>query len=105
MRIVCLIEGEGVTTQDEVVHTFRAAGWEEAFRRAIDLGRSHEREYLNGSGERVRWRLERVLTLDIVQSNDLEGAEVFSQRSDVSGGSPFDSVFDPEKHTPGQTGI
>lgn len=82
---------------------FRAAGWEQAFRRALELGRSHERDY--GDGDRVRWRLDRILTLDMIGAPDLDGAEVFSALSDVSGGPGFDTVFEPERHQPGQTGI
>jgi hypothetical protein len=105
MRLVILVEGEGATSQDEVVHVFRADDWDVAFQRAQALGRSHERDYENGDGQRVRWRLDRLLTLDLIRASDLDGAEVFSALTDVSGGPGFDTVFDPGRHQPGQTGI
>ena len=105
MRIVCLIEHDGATSQDERVHIFRAEDWDEALRRAIELGRTHETDYVNADGERVRWRLDRVLTLDMLRAEQLDGAVVFSSASDVSGGPPFEMEFHPEEHHPGQTGI
>ncbi len=105
VRILCLIEDEGATTQDQCVHIFRATDWDDAFGRALHLGRSHEKDYLNGDGKRVRWRLDRVATLDMIRAPDLDGAEVFSQMSEVSGGPPFDTEFQPEKHRPSNTGI
>lgn len=53
----------------------------------------------------MRWRLDRILTLDMIRVSDLDGAEVFSALSDVSGGPGFDTAFDPERHRPAQTGI
>jgi hypothetical protein len=105
MRLVILVEGEGATSQDEVVHVFRADDWDVAFQRALALGRSHECDYKNGCEQRVRWRLDRILTLDMIRASDLDGAEVFSALSDVSGGPGFDTAFDPERHRPAQTGI
>jgi Domain of unknown function (DUF4288) len=105
MRLVILVEGEGATSQDEVVHVFRADDCDAAFQRALALGRSHERDYKNGYGQQVRWRLDRILTLDMIRVPDLDGAEVFSALSDVSGGPGFDADFHPERQQPAQTGI
>jgi hypothetical protein len=105
MRLVILVEGEGATSQDEVVHIFQAADWEPAWQRALELGRAHEREYKNAHGELVRWRLDRVLTIDMLRVDDLDGAEVFSAMADISDGPAFDTQFQPEQHPPGQTGI
>lgn len=87
------------------MHVFRADGFEEAFGRALELGRvRHEMDYLNGYGQSVRWRLDRILTLDELRE-DLDGAEVFSTLSDVSGGPDFHAVFDPAAHPPDTCGI
>jgi Domain of unknown function (DUF4288) len=83
LRVLCLIEGHDEVTQDEVVHIFRATDFEAAFHRALDLGRSHETDYPNGDGKIVRWRFERVVTLDQISAADLDGAEVYSEMSDV----------------------
>jgi hypothetical protein len=45
----------------------------------------------------VRWRLDRILTLDMIRAPDLDGAEVFSALSHVSGGPGFDADFHPER--------
>ena len=105
MRVVVLVDGEGQTSEDEVAHIFRAVGWDAAFERALALGRRHEAEYLNGDGARVRWRLERVLTLDLLSVDDLDGAEVYSTLREVESDADFYEVFSPELHRPGQSGI
>ena len=105
MRVVCVIEGYTDSTQDELVHIFRANDWEDAFARTLELGRGHEQDYTNGEGELVRWRLDRILTLDRIRARKLDGAEVFSSMSEVSGGPSFDAEFNPEAHEPGNTGI
>ena len=50
--------------------------WEElcakAFTRALELERGHETEYLNADGERVRWRMMSIETLDIIRVESLE---------------------------------
>jgi len=105
MRLVVLVEGGGQTREDEVAHVFRADGWDLAFERALALGRSHETEYVNDAGVGVRWRLERVLTLDLLRVNDLDGAEVYSALREVESDMPFGTTFSPEAHRPGQSGI
>jgi hypothetical protein len=105
VHIVCLIEGTGASMVDDAVHVFQAADREAAFQRALELGRQHETEYLNGEGQRVRWRLERVLTLDTVRVDSLDGAEVYSSLGSPDEVATFDAVFDPTAHPPGQTGI
>ena len=105
VRILCLIEGEGAVSQGESVHVFRAQDWESAFVRALELGRGHEQEYANGDGDLVRWRLDRVVTLDMLRVEDLDGVEVYSSLSDVSGGPAFDSEFHPEDHPAVQSGV
>jgi hypothetical protein len=105
MRLVVLVEGEGQTKEDEVAHVFRADGWELAFERALALGRGHETEYVNDDGVGVRWRLERVLTLDELRVADLDGAEVYSALREVESDTPFDTTFSPAEHRPDQSGI
>jgi Domain of unknown function (DUF4288) len=103
---VCLIEGQGRATSDDTsVHIFRARDWDDAFARALTLGHGHEKEYANEAGERVRWRLDRVETIDMIRQTDLDGVEVYSTMSEVSDGPAFDTKFEPEKYQPGNTGI
>ena len=65
-------------TWDEVVVTFRARDCDHAFGRALEIGRSHETEYLNADEQRVRWAFVAVENLDVV-GRRLDGAEVASR--------------------------
>jgi hypothetical protein len=105
LRIAVLIESVGLWEWMEVVHLFRASGFDTAFGRALALGRTHEQEYPNERGQRVRWRLARVETLNMIRDEDLDGAEVHSEfvAGKDSEEPEFDTVFDPESHTPSQT--
>src|SRR5690242_12000394 len=105
VRVICLVEGAGATMQDESVHVFRASGVDGAFARALQLGREQEGEYLNSDGERVRWRFDRVLTLDALGAEDLDGVEVHSELGPAEESLPFDAEFDPENHKPTETGV
>ena len=51
IRVVCLIETTGADVFNDSVHVFRAKDWDDAFQRAIQLGRQMEEEYLNDRGE------------------------------------------------------
>jgi hypothetical protein len=83
---------------------FRAADFDEAFQRALALGRAQEEEYLGGEGEKVRWRLKEVISLDILDE-ELDGAEVYSEPVALAPGETysFDVTFEPEKSQPTQT--
>lgn len=89
---------------DESVVVFRARGFDHAFKRALELGRDREQEYTNAKGQRVRWALVEVATLDRVGPR-LEGREVSSRLHDrVSPEAiPFAKRFHPRRSRPGQT--
>lgn len=91
-------------TWDEVVVTFRARDFEHAFVRALELGRSHETEYLNADGQRVRWALVEVENLDLV-GRRVDGAEVASRLKCRRSKSaiPFDTLFRPEQSRPSES--
>jgi hypothetical protein len=105
IRLVCLIEGTGATDYMDSVVTFRANGFDDAFHRALELGRREEREYLNRERERVVWRLKEITSLDEIPSQTLDGTEVHCEISEVpeSDVVPFDSKFFPERSHPEQT--
>jgi hypothetical protein len=105
LRTVCLIEDEGASVLMDTVRILRASGWDEALRRAVDLGRADEKEYLNGDNHRVRWRLDRILTLDQLRVEDLDGAEVYSEFREPTEPLAFDTQFDPERSEPTHTGV
>ncbi len=88
----------------DCVHVFRAGDWDAAFRRALELGRLHEEEYQNEAGEAVRWVLAEVISLDRVRSASLDGAEVYSEITEVEpSGSNRPTLVSPELSEPTQT--
>jgi hypothetical protein len=82
------------------VFLFRADDWDDAFQKALALGRREEREYVNGEGERVRWRFAEVLQMHggIDSDRDLEGQEVMTEMlwDHIEVG--YDDLFDGELH-------
>jgi hypothetical protein len=105
VRLVALIEGARPEHAMECVHVFRSDDWEAAFARALELGRSHEQEYTTAEDRRLQWRLEAVLTLDLLRDSDLDGAEVCSRFVDPTPGEElaFGARLEPERSTPTQT--
>jgi hypothetical protein len=103
-RLVVLLEKEGASRYADSVFLFRAADFGDAFQRALALGRAQEQEYLNGEGEKVRWRLKEIVSLDVIRGA-LDGAEVYSEPVALEPGEgyPFDVRFEPEKSQPTQT--
>jgi hypothetical protein len=89
---------------DESVIVFRAKDFDHAFKRALELGRERETDYNNQKGQRVRWALVEVLTLDWVgrRIDGKEVASVLHYRTSKKRVSPG-SVFHPEKSKPAQT--
>ncbi len=104
VRLVVLLETQGASRYADSVFLFRAADFDEAFQRALALGRAQEEEYTGGEGERVRWRLKEILSLDVLD-DELDGVEVYSEPVTLAPGEayPFDATFEPEKSQPTQT--
>jgi hypothetical protein len=105
LRILVQVEGTGTTQAAESVHVFRSSGWDAAMKRALELGQTHEREYRNVDGVRVCWRFHSVVTLDVIDASDLDGAEVHAVFSDLTDelSMPFGATMTPEKSQPGQS--
>lgn len=105
VRLVCLIEGTGASDYMDSVITFRANRFDDAFHRALELGRREEKEYLNVERKRVVWRLKEITSLDRIPGESLDGVEVYCEISEVpeSDVVPFDSKFFPERSQPEQT--
>jgi hypothetical protein len=80
----------------------------ESPKRAVEIGRSREDNYLNAEGKRVAVKLGEIETLDMLASEDLDGLETYSEP--VPAG-PEDrkltvnSKFHPEVSKPTQTGV
>jgi hypothetical protein len=96
---------------DRVLHRsrslvlLRAADWEPARAKALELGRGQERQYVNGAGDPVRWRLEAVETLDMLGANLPDGREVYSEPLDPPDGAEPPPELDPAATSPEQTGV
>jgi hypothetical protein len=105
LKILIFIEGEGAIDTNLVVHVFRAVDFDDAMRRALDLGAMHTTSYKNTSGETVEWRFAEVLTLDNLGNADLDGREVHSLFTDEADPLPFETSLSPEDSDPGATGV
>jgi hypothetical protein len=91
-------------TWDEIVVVFRARDFIHAFSRALEIGRSHETEYLNCDQHKVRWALVEVENVDIIGKR-VEGSEVASRlrRRRSKEAIPFGKQFHPEDSEPSQS--
>jgi hypothetical protein len=104
LLIVCLVDTGRPRRKnmcDDCVIVFRARDREHAFARALEIGRSHETEYLNQMGERVRWALAHVVNLDRI-GRRVDGEEVASALGCHESEVPlsFDHTFRPEDEPP-----
>lgn len=107
LRFLVLIETTGSEHADDCIYLFRTESFESAFKRALELGRAAETDYIGGTGERVRWRLKEILTLEPLEAADLDGVEVYSQATHLSDDErfTFDHVFAPEASKPFRIGV
>jgi hypothetical protein len=104
VRLVSRLGEDRFTHWMDCVHVFLASDWDDAFHRALELGRSHEEEYPNEAGDSVRWVLAEVISLDRVRSESLDGAEVYSKITEVEpSGANCPPLLTPELSQPTQT--
>ncbi|XXY32264.1 DUF4288 domain-containing protein [Sorangium sp. So ce233] len=105
LRIACLIEPAGLHRYMDSVHLFKASDLSDAMRRALELGKSHEQEYLNVDGKRVRWLLASVVSLDLIGDDVTDGVEVYSEPVEIRADEfvDFNYKFTPEESEPTQT--
>lgn len=105
LRRVCLVEKKKATIAMDTIYIFTADGFESAFQRALAIGRATEEEYVNADGERVRWKLKEILSLDLLRSAKLDATEAYSELLDLPLDEQvdFDAVLNPEASVPVQT--
>lgn len=104
LLIVCLVDNgkpRKKNTCDYPFFLIQAKDHEEAFQRALKLGKEQETRYENSKGQMVRWvfvRVEEVKalpqSLDGVEVGSLLDVLVTEERI------PFKHSFSPEKHRP-----
>jgi hypothetical protein len=103
LRYAVLIESKGLDGYMDSVFLFQGSEFEDAFQRAVAIGRKREQEYFNGDRQRVRWRLASIVSLDILP-DFLDGAEIYSEPVPAAGERiAFDYEFHPERSSPTQT--
>jgi hypothetical protein len=75
------------------------------FRRALNIGKSQEKSYLNAEDQLVVWKVKEIVSLDLIQTQSLYGAEVYSEPAELLPGDlvSFDHEFHPEDSHPTQT--
>lgn len=107
LRFVVLLEGEGAIHLARSLIVLRAADFPDARNRAVELGVAMQRTYLNGDRLEVRWRLERVETLDLLGDAITDGQEIHAQRVNLEDGEEwaFDAHLTPANHEPPHSGI
>jgi hypothetical protein len=103
VRLVSLVGEQRASHWMDCVHVFRANDWEAAFQRALELGRSHQEQYRNDSGTSVRWTLAEIVSLDMLGTDVLDGAEVYSEIREAEQSEGERVRIAPELSQPTQT--
>jgi hypothetical protein len=104
IRLACVIERKGLTRFMDSIYVFRGNDFDDAFKKALDIGRSQEKSYLNDAAELVMWRLKEIISLDLIGRQSLDGAEVYSEPIELAPSDfPYNNAFCPEDSHPTQT--
>ena len=104
LLIVCIVNRKKPRKRNTWDHSFvliQAKSYEEAFRRALEIGREQETTYLNQQGEKVRWAFVRVESIKRL-SHSLDGQEAGSLLGAYASNKPLSlkKRFLPEKSEP-----
>jgi len=104
LLIVCIVDdGKPINkhTCDYPFVIFRAKNEDEAFDRALKLGREQETVYKNEEGKDVRWALVEVQEIWKL-GDDVDGIEVGSIMDvwETENPVPYDSNFEPQEKLP-----
>ena len=105
IRLVCSIANKGPIDFWDSIYVFKASSFKDGFKRALNIGKSQEEEYLNKEGEEVHWELFEILTIDQIHGDELDGAEVYFESVKVGKGNKirFLNGFKPALSKPVQT--
>lgn len=99
-----IVETIGLLEYSDSLYLFQSSDFEAAFQKALEIGYRNERSYRNGEGQRVVQKVAEVVSLDMIRSESLEAAEMYSEPipgSDATLG--IDHTFHPERSLPNQT--
>ena len=105
LRFVIMVEPIGGNVLCDCVFLLRSENFQTAFSRALNIGSGYQKQYINGDGERVWWKFMSVISIDIIDSDDLNGAEIHSDPIHLRTQEtiPFETEFHPEDSKPIQT--
>ena len=104
IRFAIIIETIGLHRYSDSVYLFQAIDFEDAFKRIMEIGYNNEDSYFNIDNQRVVWKFAEIISLDIIRSESLDGAEIYSEP--VEGENPswtIEHKFHPELSEPTQT--
>jgi len=105
---LCIIEGVGAITEEQSVWVFRANDREAAVKRFLELARTQDQEFKNTAGQRVRWVVMSLETVDELEEGKLRDREVYSHMTDIDppdSSVSFETEFMPEMPEPGLSGV
>jgi hypothetical protein len=108
VRRVCIVEGVGVIAREKSVYLCQAMDRDGAIQRILELARQQDRSFVNGEGERTRWAVTRLETVDDLGEGELGDREVFSCISDLAqpdSSVSFDTDFRTDGWEPGRSGV
>jgi len=104
VRFAIIIDTIGLDGYYDSVYLFRATGFEAAFQRVVEIGHNNEQSYFNGDNQQVVWKLAGIISLDIIRSESLDGAEIYSEPVPGEDSSwTIEHEFHPELSEPTQT--
>jgi len=110
IRALVLVEGLGTVNGYDSIFVFRMDNDDPdvAKHRAIAIAREKlERSFVNMDGGRTRWCVSRVLTLDVLRTEDLDAVEVWQEgiTPSVLEQFAFDAEFDPMAEPTDNSGV
>ena len=106
LRFYTVVADVGKIGGEDSVFLVRAEDFKAAFRKFLAVGKKTEKSYKNAFGKEVRVRFVEIVTIDQIDEDDLDGAEVISLSiSDEDPAITFSSPLDPDKSRPTHTGI
>jgi hypothetical protein len=105
VRFVCFVETIGAYRYMDSVYVFQSADFDAAFTRVLELGRAQEKSFLNEDDQQVVWKLKEIISLDLIDTASLDGAEVYSEPVELPPDEalPFNAELHPEESHPTQT--
>ena len=107
-RRVCIVEGRGAVTSETSIYMVRATDPRAAARRVWRLARKQDNEFVNGHGQRARWAVVSIGTIDELGEGRVREAEVHSTMTDLKPPDPslaLNTEFEIDLSQLGRSGV